>query len=280
MEDYNDEPMLISSSSSSSSSSDSDSDPVFVDEDGNDEDITQSPVRQRQRREYSIPSYRNMEPPIREPPVVIPHEETDEEMALRLQREFDSEHDREREELRERTQQRQRLREDRREASQQILRTLFSFSGRPSYSSAPPDTEHLSRGREIRLFDEDEGHEEDLDHDEEYDEDNHSHIGYDPLARLMAQILGAGVEEENLEEIVEGLEDVPNPLPQHILNQLPTRTISEVELPALQQSENKSCPICLTDYDANDSVRTITCLHMFHKSCIDQWFKQTNLSHL
>ena len=35
-----------------------------------------------------------------------------------------------------------------------------------------------------------------------------------------------------------------------------------------------SCSICLAPYVVNDVVRTLSCLHIFHKDCIDHWLEE------
>jgi len=32
-----------------------------------------------------------------------------------------------------------------------------------------------------------------------------------------------------------------------------------------------SCLVCLTEYEDNEELRTMPCLHFFHKKCIDKW---------
>lgn len=39
-------------------------------------------------------------------------------------------------------------------------------------------------------------------------------------------------------------------------------------------NENKNCIICLIDLKVGDRVLTLPCFHMFHKECIDDWFKK------
>lgn len=36
---------------------------------------------------------------------------------------------------------------------------------------------------------------------------------------------------------------------------------------------SKCCSVCLAPYEVGDSVRTITCLHQFHRECIDTWLR-------
>ena len=36
--------------------------------------------------------------------------------------------------------------------------------------------------------------------------------------------------------------------------------------------ENKRCIICMEDFQNNDTVTYLPCIHFFHKQCIKQWF--------
>lgn len=36
-------------------------------------------------------------------------------------------------------------------------------------------------------------------------------------------------------------------------------------------NNNESCTICIVDYKQGDKVRTLPCMHRFHKDCIDKW---------
>eukprot|EP01135_Chromosphaera_perkinsii_P010538 Nk52_evm48s2152 gene=Nk52_evmTU48s2152 len=35
------------------------------------------------------------------------------------------------------------------------------------------------------------------------------------------------------------------------------------------------CPICMEEYEEGDPVRTLPCLHTFHKSCVDDWLARS-----
>ena len=40
-----------------------------------------------------------------------------------------------------------------------------------------------------------------------------------------------------------------------------------------QLSSSKTCAICLEDYQNKDRLRNLQCLHDFHQSCVDEWFR-------
>ena len=42
------------------------------------------------------------------------------------------------------------------------------------------------------------------------------------------------------------------------------------EKPALEEK----CTICLSEYNANDEVRRLPCMHLFHIDCVDRWLQQ------
>jgi hypothetical protein len=39
--------------------------------------------------------------------------------------------------------------------------------------------------------------------------------------------------------------------------------------------EDARCTICLGDYEAGDTLRTLLCQHHFHKECVDQWLRKS-----
>lgn len=40
---------------------------------------------------------------------------------------------------------------------------------------------------------------------------------------------------------------------------------------------NTNCVVCISEISTGEAVRTLPCMHFFHKDCIDQWLK-TNMS--
>ena len=79
--------------------------------------------------------------------------------------------------------------------------------------------------------------------------------------------------------------DNDNILPTHRIatdaqiDRMPLHTITQSELSDEESGErqnsssNTSCNICLAPYEVGEEVRTVRCLHRFHKGCIDQWLR-------
>ncbi|CAF3347192.1 unnamed protein product [Rotaria socialis] len=58
------------------------------------------------------------------------------------------------------------------------------------------------------------------------------------------------------------------------INRLPTERFCP--LPNANPEENK-CSICMDNYEKNQTLRRLPCLHRYHKDCIDNWLKKSNL---
>ena len=41
----------------------------------------------------------------------------------------------------------------------------------------------------------------------------------------------------------------------------------------LEDTTNKSCIICFEEYDKQSLIYKLNCKHVFHKECLDTWFK-------
>jgi len=59
----------------------------------------------------------------------------------------------------------------------------------------------------------------------------------------------------------------------HNINQLPTRRY-QVRVTAEESNMQKSCRVCMEDFKNEELLRTLPCLHFFHKECIDKWLFQ------
>jgi len=51
----------------------------------------------------------------------------------------------------------------------------------------------------------------------------------------------------------------------------PSYTYDGTHLP----EDKKTCSICLSEYEENEEIKLIPCLHFFHKGCIDEWMSRS-----
>ncbi|CAD8125925.1 unnamed protein product [Paramecium sonneborni] len=61
---------------------------------------------------------------------------------------------------------------------------------------------------------------------------------------------------------------------EHEIQQLPVRKINLEQIKQLDEDYMK-CLICLCEYEEEDLVKTIPCLHYFHDDCIEKWLKRS-----
>ena len=66
-------------------------------------------------------------------------------------------------------------------------------------------------------------------------------------------------------------EDMNNGVAPDILNNLVATKIDDV---SKLDNEKNNCIICLEDFKHGDEVINLPCLHIFHKTCLLEWFKQ------
>jgi hypothetical protein len=98
-------------------------------------------------------------------------------------------------------------------------------------------------------------------------------------------------------EILQELDETPSPFgmvggprgrgaSEGSINRLPLHTYARSITENSAQTETVSdptavdrdrCNICLAGYEPGDELRTISCMHNFHKGCIDPWLRQRNI---
>lgn len=100
------------------------------------------------------------------------------------------------------------------------------------------------------------------------------------LSRLMFSSFFTEDDSLNYEDLLE-LEEAAGSSHSQGLNSseidaLPTstfRTNGQFNSQRPTSSLESSCPICFSEYIERDTLRTLPCLHKFHKDCIDEWIK-------
>ncbi|XP_038217409.1 E3 ubiquitin-protein ligase RNF181 [Zerene cesonia] len=60
---------------------------------------------------------------------------------------------------------------------------------------------------------------------------------------------------------------LPPPASKEAVNKLPEVVMSD---------EDKSCPICLKNFEKNEKAKKMPCNHIFHPNCILVWLEKTN----
>uniref|UniRef100_T1JDX2 RING-type domain-containing protein n=1 Tax=Strigamia maritima TaxID=126957 RepID=T1JDX2_STRMM len=59
------------------------------------------------------------------------------------------------------------------------------------------------------------------------------------------------------------------------IGQLPTRTVANEQVLKKTPSGSRSrCHICMCDYEVGEEMRSLTCFHEFHSGCIDRWLRE------
>jgi hypothetical protein len=66
-----------------------------------------------------------------------------------------------------------------------------------------------------------------------------------------------------------------NELPGHRLTKLDELLLRNTRTFKGEEMEDRNCTICLEKLTMGDTTRILKCMHMYHKECIDQWFKST-----
>lgn len=55
------------------------------------------------------------------------------------------------------------------------------------------------------------------------------------------------------------------------MNVYPSYKYTGVPLP----DDKKTCAICLADYEVDEEIKTIPCMHFYHQACIDEWMSRS-----
>ena len=64
--------------------------------------------------------------------------------------------------------------------------------------------------------------------------------------------------------------DVPLTVSKEVLEKLPEVSFVDVK------TDEKSCSICMDDFEPDSKLRTITCAHLFHTHCLDKWLSENS----
>ena len=65
-------------------------------------------------------------------------------------------------------------------------------------------------------------------------------------------------------------------LDRGIIDAIPSVTLGEDGRMTKEEEDEKTCSICLSEYQPNEKLKTLPqCLHGFHSDCIDQWLQSS-----
>lgn len=95
---------------------------------------------------------------------------------------------------------------------------------------------------------------------------------------LVCAIDNAPSEESTYEEILEW-EEKQNNIPDEMQTAIRISLIESLPTRKCTPSD-ESCSICLSEYETNDYVMTLPCMHSFHTTCCSSWLmKKTSCPH-
>lgn len=93
--------------------------------------------------------------------------------------------------------------------------------------------------------------------------------------RLPGMIVPEGIDlndYESLWNLAEQLGEVRNPgASNQEIGQLPVHQYNKTSQMSLESGE---CRICITDFVEGETLRSLPCLHVYHKECIDKWLQK------
>ena len=81
--------------------------------------------------------------------------------------------------------------------------------------------------------------------------------------------------DENYEALINLDENVVRPVPPNLIRLLPIAKFTLVNKENFSE-ENKSCTICMCQYEVDEEYMILPCLHRFHPECIKEWLGRKN----
>ena len=52
--------------------------------------------------------------------------------------------------------------------------------------------------------------------------------------------------------------------------------IAKFKVSPNMNEEQKRCTVCFTEFEPNEDVKFLFCMHIFHQECIDPWLKENS----
>lgn len=83
--------------------------------------------------------------------------------------------------------------------------------------------------------------------------------------------MGPGFHEF-IEELTQNDRPGPSPVPEQVINTVPTVNIRETQL----RNDSKSCPVCMEEFKVGGEAKELPCNHLFHSNCIVPWLRLHN----
>ena len=74
--------------------------------------------------------------------------------------------------------------------------------------------------------------------------------------------------------------EIPNISLNNLLKENINNIIENNSFSYVSEIKDGNCIICLDDMERGQQIRTLRCMHKFHKSCVDDWLERQNLDTL